>query len=221
MYIWRQGKNGPTRYAQLRRLGVSHFHAAVAAGSERGSWRMARHVAVQQVCPTPSSTRSDFLAWRRRQTLNSIEPPCTDPYARWCGRGGAARLPLIPIFAPNRAVFGDATPPVGAATSEPPGPSIYCRGGRATAARGPREPGPMGDVTRILADIQRGDRHAAGQLLPLVYDELRKLAAARLAHEVPGQTLQATALVHEAYLRLVGPDHDPPLDGRGHFFPPA
>ena len=64
----------------------------------------------------------------------------------------------------------------------------------------------MGDVTRILADIERGDRHAAGQLLPLVYDELRKLAAARLAHEAPGQSLQATALVHEAYLRLVGGD---------------
>ena len=79
----------------------------------------------------------------------------------------------------------------------------------------------MGDVTRILADIERGDRHAAGQLLPLVYDELRKLAAARLAHEAPGQSLQATALVHEAYLRLVGPDPDTPFDGRGHFFAAA
>ena len=69
---------------------------------------------------------------------------------------------------------------------------------------------PLGDVTRILADIERGDRHAAGQLLPLVYDELRKLAAARLAHEAPGQSLQATALVHEAYLRLVGRDPDRP-----------
>ena len=64
----------------------------------------------------------------------------------------------------------------------------------------------MGDVTRILSDIERGDRHAAGQLLPLVYDELRRLAAARLAREAPGQTLQPTALVHEAYLRLVGGD---------------
>ena len=79
----------------------------------------------------------------------------------------------------------------------------------------------MGDVTRILADIQRGDRHAAGQLLPLVYDELRKLAAARLAHEAPGQSLQATALVHEAYLRLVGSDPEKPFDGRGHFFAAA
>jgi RNA polymerase sigma factor (sigma-70 family) len=63
----------------------------------------------------------------------------------------------------------------------------------------------MNDVTRILSDIERGDPAAAAQLLPLVYDELRKLAAAKLAHEKPGQTLQATALVHEAYLRLMGP----------------
>ncbi len=79
----------------------------------------------------------------------------------------------------------------------------------------------MGDVTRILANIQLGDRHAAGQLLPLVYDELRQLAAARLAREAPGQSLQATALVHEAYLRLVGTDPDRPFDGRGHFFAAA
>jgi RNA polymerase sigma factor (TIGR02999 family) len=79
----------------------------------------------------------------------------------------------------------------------------------------------MGDVTWILADIERGDRHAAGQLLSLVYDELRKLAAARLAREASGQSLQATALVHEAYLRLVGPDPDRPFDGRGHFFAAA
>ena len=79
----------------------------------------------------------------------------------------------------------------------------------------------MGDVSRILADIERGDRHAAGQLLPLVYDELRRLAAARLAHEAPSQSLQATALVHEAYLRLVGRDPDRPFDGRGHFFAAA
>ena len=63
----------------------------------------------------------------------------------------------------------------------------------------------MSDVTRILTQIESGDPAAAEQLLPLVYDELRKLAAAKLAHEKPGQTLQATALVHEAYLRLVGP----------------
>jgi RNA polymerase sigma factor (TIGR02999 family) len=76
----------------------------------------------------------------------------------------------------------------------------------------------MSEVTRILDQIQQGDPHAAAQLLPLVYDELRKLAAAKLAQEKPGQTLQATALVHEAYLRLVGDQH---FDNRGHFFAAA
>src|SRR5262245_15683309 len=101
----------------------------------------------------------------------------------------------------------------------------------------------MSDVTRILSQIQSGDPQAADQLLPMVYDELRKLAAARLAHEQPGQTLQATALVHEAYLRLVGTqakseikshnsgeqapttDFRPPTfdlwQSRGHFFAAA
>jgi len=79
----------------------------------------------------------------------------------------------------------------------------------------------MADVTQILTAIERGDPHAAAELLPLVYDELRKLAAARLADEKPGQTLQATALVHEAYLRLVGPDGGPAWNGRGHFFAAA
>jgi len=76
----------------------------------------------------------------------------------------------------------------------------------------------MSDVTRILSGIEQGDPRAANELLPLVYDELRKLAAARLAQEKPGQTLEATALVHEAYLRLVGPDGKRQWDGRGHFF---
>jgi RNA polymerase sigma factor (TIGR02999 family) len=79
----------------------------------------------------------------------------------------------------------------------------------------------MSDVTRILDALGRGDPHAAGQLLPLVYDELRRLAAARLAQERPGQTLDATALVHEAYLRLVGANPDQPWEGRGHFFAAA
>src|SRR5690349_23070711 len=79
----------------------------------------------------------------------------------------------------------------------------------------------MTDVTRILSQIEHGDPQAAEQLLPLVYDELRKLAAARLAQEKPGQTLQATALVHEAYLRLVGPESGQQWDGRGHFFAAA
>src|SRR6476661_5166393 len=73
----------------------------------------------------------------------------------------------------------------------------------------------MSDVTRLLEAAQAGDRRAAAALLPLVYDELRKLAAARVAAEALGHTLDATALVHEAYLRLVG---DQQFDGRGHFF---
>src|SRR5213082_1629571 len=79
----------------------------------------------------------------------------------------------------------------------------------------------MNEVTRVLSAIEQGDPQAAEQLLPLVYDELRRLAAHRLAHEAPGQTLEATALVHEAYLRLVGRDADQPWDGRGHFFAAA
>ena len=98
--------------------------------------------------------------------------------------------------------------------------------------------GAMSDVTRILAQIDSGDRQAASELLPLVYDELRKLAAAKLSQEQPGQTLQATALVHEAYLRLVGPacragpevndvgtkgsgPAGGTYDGRSHFFAAA
>lgn len=79
----------------------------------------------------------------------------------------------------------------------------------------------MSEVTRILIAIEGGDPSAAGQLLPLVYDELRKLAAQRLAHETPGQTLQPTALVHEAYLRLIGEGEGPHWDNRGHFFAAA
>jgi RNA polymerase sigma factor (TIGR02999 family) len=81
----------------------------------------------------------------------------------------------------------------------------------------------MSDVSQILSRIESGDPSAAEQLMPLVYEELRKLAAARLAHERPGQTLQATALVHDAYLRLIGPaDRDPQhWNDRGHFFAAA
>jgi RNA polymerase sigma factor (TIGR02999 family) len=79
----------------------------------------------------------------------------------------------------------------------------------------------MSEVTRILSAIEQGDPHAADQLLPLVYDELRKLAARKLAHEKPGQTLQATALVHEAYLRLVDTEKVPRWKSRGHFFAAA
>jgi RNA polymerase sigma factor (TIGR02999 family) len=79
----------------------------------------------------------------------------------------------------------------------------------------------MSEVTRILSAIEQGDPHAAEQLLPLVYDELRRLAAQKLAQEKPGQTLQATALVHEAYLRLVDVDRVQHWNSRGHFFAAA
>jgi RNA polymerase sigma factor (TIGR02999 family) len=78
----------------------------------------------------------------------------------------------------------------------------------------------MSDVTRILTAIEQGDARAADELLPLVYDELRRLAARKMSHEQPGQTLQATALVHEAYIRLVGSD-DRDWSGRTHFFAAA
>jgi RNA polymerase sigma factor (TIGR02999 family) len=79
----------------------------------------------------------------------------------------------------------------------------------------------MADASRLLSAIEQGDPHAAAQLLPLVYDELRRLAAAKLAHEKPGHTLDATALVHEAYLRLVGATPEQSWDGRAHFFAAA
>jgi RNA polymerase sigma factor (TIGR02999 family) len=79
----------------------------------------------------------------------------------------------------------------------------------------------MSDLTRILAAVEQGDGQASEQLIPLVYEELRKLAAAKLAHEKPGQTLEATALVHEAYLRLVAPERAQHWSSRGHFFAAA
>ncbi len=79
----------------------------------------------------------------------------------------------------------------------------------------------MSEVTHLLSALEQGDPHAASQLLPLVYDELRKLAAQKLAQEKPGQTLQATALVHEAYLRLVDADQAQSWDSRRHFFAAA
>jgi len=77
------------------------------------------------------------------------------------------------------------------------------------------------DITQVLSAVARGDRNAAGELLPLVYEELRKLAARRMAEESPGRTLQATALVHEAYLRLVDVPDAQQWNGRGHFFAAA
>jgi RNA polymerase sigma factor (TIGR02999 family) len=79
----------------------------------------------------------------------------------------------------------------------------------------------MNEITQVLSAVERGDPHAAEQLLPLVYDELRQLAAQKLANETPGQTLQPTALVHEAYLRLVGAGEEPHWDSRSHFFAAA
>ncbi len=79
----------------------------------------------------------------------------------------------------------------------------------------------MTDVTRILSDIEEGDAKAAEQLLPLIYEELRKLAAAKMAQEKPGQTLQATALVHDAYVRLVDVEKTQHWNSRGHFFQAA
>jgi RNA polymerase sigma factor (TIGR02999 family) len=79
----------------------------------------------------------------------------------------------------------------------------------------------MSEITVLLTAIEQGDPHAASQLLPLVYEELRRLAGRKLAREQPGQTLEATALVHEAYLRLVGEDPRAHWDGRGHFFAAA
>jgi RNA polymerase sigma factor (TIGR02999 family) len=81
--------------------------------------------------------------------------------------------------------------------------------------------GSVADITQILSAVGKGDPRAAEELLPLVYDELRKLAAKRMAEEKPGQTLQATALVHEAYLRLVGAGQAKGWNGRGHFFAAA
>src|SRR5262249_34874504 len=112
-------------------------------------------------------------------------------------------------------------------------PAQTCRTRRAAAgpARNPGEdaaPGPsrlgvppMSEVTRILSALEQGDPSAAEQLLPLVYEELRQLAAQKLAHEKPGQTLQATALVHEAYLRLVDTEKVQHWNSQGHFFAAA
>jgi RNA polymerase sigma factor (TIGR02999 family) len=108
-----------------------------------------------------------------------------------------------------------------------PGPGDFSPGTVARTQSGGQGTGgltailSMTDVTRILSAIEHGDARAAEQLLPLVYDELRKLAAQKLAHEKPGQTLQATALVHEAYLRLVDQETASRWDSRGHFFAAA
>src|SRR5262245_45606784 len=91
----------------------------------------------------------------------------------------------------------------------------------ANRSRSPNAERPMSEVTRILSAIERGDPHAADELLPLVYDELRRLAARKIGREAPGLTLDATALVHEAYLRLVGSEAPNLYQGRSHFFAAA
>jgi RNA polymerase sigma factor (TIGR02999 family) len=105
-----------------------------------------------------------------------------------------------------------------ASESEPPEAAPECGW---WAVRGRVDSAEMSDVTRLLEAAAAGDRRAAADLLPLVYDEMRKLAAARMACESPGHTLQPTALVHEAYLRLVGPSGESRWDHRGHFFAAA
>src|SRR5947209_8029493 len=117
------------------------------------------------------------------------------------GRAGCQRSPG---HGARRVVYSSAVSPVANRT---------CRLNRFGVA-------PMSEVTRILSAIEQGDPSAPGELLPLVYDELRKLAAARMASEPAGQTLQPTALVHEAYLRLVGGE-ERAWDSRGHFFAAA
>src|SRR5262249_24474981 len=122
----------------------------------------------------------------------------------WSPRGGRR-----PGDCSGRTRGGPQTPTcVWAGTENPAAPAS------------PRTP-PMSEVTRILSAIEQGDPHAAEQLLPLVYEELRQLAAQKLALEKPGQTLQVTALVHEAYLRLVGAHRVQRWDSRGHFFAAA
>ena len=155
-------------------------------------------------------------------------------YSLWAHRvavlfsgGGTAHSPMtlrrsaVAICSPARRLLWDETThPI-----EPDGRGPELRASPSSRRRRTRRTSAMNDVTRILSAIEQGDPQAAEQLLPLVYDELRKLAARRLAQEKPGQTLQATALVHEAYLRLVGRGRGPALErprpllrrrGRGH-----
>src|SRR5262245_23553972 len=148
--------------------------------------------------PTPGRANSSPLP-RGPGATGSWSSTTRQKAIRPAGRNDSGADPAPP---PSRVVCGRLQ--WGAAYSLPP-----------DSAR------TMSEVTRALAALGSGDPAAAGQLLPLVYDELRKLAAAKLAHEKPGQTLQPTALVHEAYLRLVGGDPAQPWAGRGHFFAAA
>src|SRR5262245_61494717 len=163
------------------------------------------------------------MHWSNRRTGS-------DPaLVSWPGDG--SRCQRSPGLESGRLVYSSAASP---SQQGPVGsPGRTCRDLRDPATHagdsggylplGPSRPGvpPMSEVTRILSAIEQGDPSAAEQLLPLVYEELRKLAGQKLARERPGQTLQATALVHEAYLRLVEGDEAPHFNSRGHFFAAA
>src|SRR5262245_8746130 len=127
------------------------------------------------------------------------------------------------VPAPGSGVGGEERPPVAPATSPAILPFPAGRHGSPLLTAGPGRGilGGVDDVTRILSAAEAGDPTAAAELLPLVYDELRRLAAEKLARERPGQTLQATALVHEAYARLVGPGGGPHWANRRHFIAAA
>src|SRR5262249_33549159 len=152
---------------------------------------------------------------------------CFSLCSAWALRSGATlrAQPLVlrePSCTPNCGLFASVSSRLSFLLTIPllaaSGASRYTP---ATPALFPSGFPPMNDVTRILSAIEQGDPQAAEQLLPLVYDELRKLAARKLAQEKPGQTLEATALVHEAYLRLVDMDSAQKWDGRSHFFAAA
>src|SRR5262245_32787531 len=144
------------------------------------------------------------------------------------GRAGCQRNPglgagrVVHSAAVSRSQQGPAGAP-GSACRDRPDPATRARDSGGGVPTGPFSRGgpPVSEVTRILSAIEQGDPSAAEQLLPLVYAELRQLAAQKLAHEQPGQTLQATALVHEAYLRLVDAERAQHWNSRGHFFAAA
>src|SRR5262249_28364427 len=165
------------------------------------------------LCGPPSPTRERVSRRHPSQTITAPEPLAASrgrvvvQFGRRRPGIGAREPHTVPLPAADGGM-GGSRPGAGAVFRSRGGPGGDMLGG-------------MADVTQILSAIEQGDPHAAAELLPLVYDELRKLAAARLAGEKPGQTLQPTALVHEAYLRLVGGEHPQGWDGRGHFFAAA
>src|SRR5262245_18589485 len=156
----------------------------------------------------------------------SYEPPLKhEPVAT--GRLGRQSVPVPQV--PSWPYWGDSLTKL----SSRPSPAAECPwpgtlsppvGARPRCWPAPTPAGMLADmseVTRILTAIEQGDPHAAGELLALVYEELRQLAAHKMAQEAAGQTLQPTALVHEAYLRLVGEGHESHWDNRGHFIAAA